>query len=54
MSYNFAEKLVTIVPDRGPSLAKNLECGLMTILLVAHEILTTACIKDVDELGVFA
>ena len=50
----FAEKLATIDPKRGPVLAKNLECGLMAIPLVAHEALTTAYINDVDGLGVFA
>lgn len=51
---DFAEKLADIDPDRGPELAKNLECGLMAIPLVAHEALTTAYINDVDGLGVFA
>lgn len=51
---DFAEKLADIDPDRGPALAKNLECGLMAIPLVAHEALTTAYINDVDGLGVFA
>lgn len=50
----FAEKLATIDPKRGPVLAKNLECGLMAIPLVAHEALTTAYINDVDGRGVFA
>ena len=50
----FAQKLVEIDPERGESLAKNLECGLMAIPLVAHEALTTAYINDVDGLGVFA
>ena len=50
----FAEKLATIDPKRGPVLAKNLECGLIAIPLVAHEALTTAYINDVDGLGVFA
>lgn len=51
---NFAKKLCEIDPNRGPSLAKSLECGLMAIPLVAHEALTTAYINDVDGLGVFA
>ena len=51
---NFADKLISIDPDRGPGLAKNLERGLMAIPLVAHEALTTAYINDVDGLGVFA
>lgn len=50
----FADKLIAIDPERGPSLAKNLECSLMSIPLVAHEALTTAYINDVDSLGVFA
>lgn len=50
----FAEKLKFIDPERGPQLARNLERGLMTIPLVAHEALTTAYINDVDGLGVFA
>lgn len=54
VSDEFAKKLCEVDPDRGPSLAKNLECGLMAIPLVAHEALTTAYINDVDGLGVFA
>ena len=54
VSDDFAQKLCEIDPDRGPSLAQNLECGLMAIPLVAHEALTTAYINDVDGLGVFA
>lgn len=50
----FAEKLKAVDPVRGAALAKNLECGLMAIPLVAHEALTTAYINDVDGLGVFA
>lgn len=50
----FADKLESIDPERGPQLAKNLERGLMAIPLVAHEALTTAYINDVDGLGVFA
>lgn len=50
----FAEKLKEIDPERGSSLAKNLECALMAIPLVAHEAMTTAYINDVDGLGVFA
>ena len=51
---DFAEKLKAINPVRGENLAKNLERGLMSIPLVAHEALTTAYINDVDGLGVFA
>lgn len=51
---SFAEKLKSIDSVRGETLAMNLERGLMTIPLVAHEALTTAYINDVDGLGVFA
>ena len=54
VSTEFAEKLVQIDPIRGAELAKNLECSLMAIPLVAHEALSTAYINDVDGLGVFA
>lgn len=50
----FADKLIAVDPVRGKQLAKNLECSLMAIPLVAHEALTTAYINDVDGLGVFA
>ena len=48
------KKLIEIDPERGTSLAKNLEKSLMAIPLVAHEALTTAYINDVDGYGVFA
>lgn len=54
ISREFAEKLKSVDAVRGAVLAKNLECGLMAIPLVAHEALTTAYINDVDGLGVFA
>lgn len=54
VSEEFAAKLKEIDPLRGENLAKNLECGLMAIPLVAHEALSTAYINDVDGLGVFA
>lgn len=54
VSTEFAKKLCEVDPESGPSLAENLECGLMAIPLVAHEALTTAYINDVDGLGVFA
>lgn len=54
ISKEFAEKLMEIDSVRGASLAKNLECSLMAIPLVAHEALTTAYINDVDGMGVFA
>jgi len=54
VSEEYANKLIEIDPQRGAELAKNLECSLMAIPLVAHEALTTAYINDVDGLGVFA
>lgn len=54
VSKEYADKLIMIDPERGPELAKNLECSLMAIPLVAHEALTTAYINDVDGLGIFA
>ena len=54
VSLEFANRLKQIDPERGTELAKNLECGLMAIPLVAQEALTTAYINDVDGLGVFA
>lgn len=54
VSQEFADKLIAVDPIRGAELAKNLECSLMAIPLVAHEALSTAYINDVDGLGVFA
>ena len=54
VSSEYAEKLIAVDAERGSVLAKNLECSLMAIPLVAHEALTTAYINDVDGLGVFA
>lgn len=54
VSEAFSAKLKAIDPVRGETLAKNLECSLMAIPLVAHEALTTAYMNDVDGLGVFA
>lgn len=54
ISAEFADKLKQIDPELGTELARNLECGLMAIPLVAHEALSTAYINDVDGLGVFA
>lgn len=54
VSQEYAEKLTKTDLERGSALAKNLECGLMAIPLVAHEALTTAYINDVDGYGVFA
>jgi D-sedoheptulose 7-phosphate isomerase len=54
VSTEFADKLKVVDLERGTVLAKNLECSLIAIPLVAHEALTTAYINDVDGLGVFA
>ena len=54
VSEEFANKLKAIDADRGEMLAKNLECPLMAIPLVALEALSTAYINDVDGLTVFA
>lgn len=54
VSREFAQKLIDVDQVRGSELARNLECSLMAIPLVAHEALTTAYINDVDGLGVFA
>lgn len=54
VSEKFAAKLKALDPVRGENLARNLERGLMSIPLVAHEALTTAYINDVDGQGVFA
>ena len=54
VSDEFAEKLKLADSVRGEALAKNLECSLMAIPLVAHEALSTAYINDVDGYGVFA
>lgn len=51
---NLSKKMKAVDPERGESLAKTLERGLMAIPLVAHESLTTAYINDVDGLGIFA
>lgn len=50
----FAMRLKKIDPKRGEHLSRDLERGLMTIPLVAHEALSTAYINDVNGLGVFA
>lgn len=54
VSNEFAERLRLVDSKRGDILAKNLECGLMAIPLVAHEALTTAYLNDVGGQGVFA
>lgn len=54
VSKEYAERLKEVDAVRGEALARNLECSLMAIPLVAHEALTTAYINDVDGLGVFA
>lgn len=50
----FAQRLREIDFVRGSALAENLECSLMTIPLVDHVALTTACVNDVDGLSIFA
>ncbi len=54
VSNEFTDKLIKVDEERGSELAKNLECSLMAIPLVAHEAMTTAYINDVDGYGVFA
>lgn len=54
VSEEMAKKLISADCVRGKELAKKLECGLMTIPLVAHEALSTAYINDVDAKGIFA
>ena len=54
ISKELADKLKSVDGVRGEELAKNLECSLMAIPLVAHEALSTAYINDVDGYGVFA
>lgn len=54
VSDEYAKRLIEIDSERGRKLAKNLECSLMAIPLVAHEALSTAYINDVDGYGVFA
>ena len=54
VSDEYAQRLMEIDSERGRELAKNLECSLMAIPLVAHEALSTAYINDVDGYGVFA
>ncbi len=51
---DLAAKMKRIDPVCGENIAKNLECGLMAIPLVAHEALSTAYMNDVDGLEVFA
>ena len=54
VTISYSERLKKIDSVIGAELAKNLECSLMAIPLVAHEALTTAYINDVDGNGVFA
>lgn len=54
VSKEFSDKLQAIDKARGADLAKNLECALPAIPLVAHEAMTTAYINDVDGYGTFA
>lgn len=50
----FAERLIEVDPVKGKALAEHLECSLMSIPLVAHEALSTACMNDVNDASVFA
>lgn len=54
ISEEYATKLKAIDQERGAILAKNLECALTAIPLVAHEALSTAYSNDVDGVSVFA
>lgn len=54
VSKEYAQKLQKVDLIRGKELAKNLECPLMAIPLVAHQALTTAYMNDVDASCVFA
>lgn len=54
VSEEMAKRLISVDCVRGKELAKKLECGLMTIPLVAYEALSTAYINDVDAKGIFA
>lgn len=54
VSDEFAARLKSIDPVQGELLAKNLECALTAIPLVAHEALTTAYTNDVNGVGAFA
>lgn len=48
------DKLISLDPDRGEKLSKNLEASLMAIPLVANKSIITAYMNDVDATGVFA
>ena len=54
VSSEYADRLRAVDSQRGDYLARNLECALTAIPLVAHEALSTAYSNDVDGLGVFA
>ena len=54
VSKEYTQKLQKVDLIRGKELAKNLECPLMAIPLVAHQALTTAYMNDVDASCVFA
>lgn len=54
VSTEFVNQLISVDPERGAKLARELENALTAIPLVAHEALSTAYINDVDGLGVFA
>ena len=54
ISKELSEKLISIDPNRGESLTKNLEMPLRAIPLTSHVSITTAYMNDADPLGVFA
>ena len=50
----FANKLISIDPERGERLVKNLERPLRAVPLTSHIAITTAYMNDADATGVFA
>lgn len=50
----FADKLISIDPERGERLVKNLERPLRAVPLTSHIAITTAYMNDADATGVFA
>ncbi len=51
---DFADKLISIDPERGSRLARNLERPLRAVPLTSHIAITTAYMNDADATGVFA
>lgn len=49
-----AEKIMTVDPERGERLVKNLEMPLRAVPLTSHIAITTAYMNDADATGVFA